>query len=144
MKSALFGQPRGGTSRAQALAVNTLTWGYPRPANAFTVTRTSARLEDKKQGPLVFAIFIAIQVLDGLLTYWGVTRFGIELEMNQLLAATMLALGPAPALLMAKGLACGCGLVLYANAYLRPLAAVAGLCLGLAVVPWLFLVTVIS
>ena len=94
MKSALFREPRGGTARAQALAVNTLTWGYPRPVNAFTVTRTSARLEDKKQGPLVFAIFIAIQVLDGLLTYWGVTRFGIELEMNQLLAATMLEFGP--------------------------------------------------
>ena len=29
------------------------------------------------------------QLLDGLLTYWGVTRFGIDLEMNTLLVATI-------------------------------------------------------
>jgi hypothetical protein len=87
---------------------------------------------------MVFVIFVVAQLLDGLLTYWGVTRFGIELEMNGLLAATMHSLGPAPALLAAKTLACGCGLVLYATRYLRPLAAVSGLCVGLAVLPWLF------
>jgi len=127
--------------------VDTLTWGYQRKvsrSSRFAAARTPTRIEDVKQGPLVLAIFIAIQVLDGSLTYWGVTRFGIELEMNQLLAATMLEIGPAAALLGAKTLACACGFVLYANAYLRPLAAVAGLCLGLAVVPWLFLITVIA
>jgi hypothetical protein len=30
--------------------------------------------------------------------------------------------------------------VLYINIYFRPLAAVAGLCLGLAVVPWMIIV----
>lgn len=84
----------------------------------------------------MLTIFLMAQLLDGVLTYWGVTRFGIDLEMNGLLATTMHAIGPAPALLAAKALACGCGLVLYANRFLRPLAAVSGLCVGLAVLPW--------
>jgi hypothetical protein len=96
------------------------------------------RAEDQRQGPLVLGIFVVAQVLDGLLTYWGVSRFGIDLEMNALLASTMHEIGPGATLLVAKGLACGCGLLLYTHAYLRPLAAVSGLCLGLAVLPWLF------
>lgn len=92
---------------------------------------------DARQAPLVFAIFVAIQFLDGILTYWGVTRFGIEIEMNALLASSMESIGPAATLVAAKSLACACGVVLYANGYFRPLAAVSGLCLGLAVVPWL-------
>jgi len=86
----------------------------------------------------VFAIFLLAQLLDGALTYWGVTRFGIELEMNHLLATTMHSIGPATTLMLAKFMACGCGLVLYANRYLRPLAAVSGLCVGLAVLPWVY------
>ena len=97
------------------------------------------RQEDLKQAPIVLAIFLATQLLDGLLTYWGVTRFGIDLEMNTLLVATIQQVGPGAALLAAKGFACLCGVILYVNFYLRPLAAVAGLCLGVAVVPWLVL-----
>jgi hypothetical protein len=99
------------------------------------------RPEDLKQAPLVLTIFLVTQLLDGLLTYWGVTRFGIEMELNTLLAATIHEVGPGAALLAAKGLACVCGMVLYVNLYLRPLAVVSGLCLGVAVVPWLFVVT---
>jgi hypothetical protein len=89
----------------------------------------------------VLAIFVITQLMDGSLTYWGVTRYGIDLEMNTLLAASMIHLGPMAALAVAKSLACMCGVILYVNAYLRPLAAMAGLCLGLAVVPWLFMAT---
>ena len=97
------------------------------------------RPEDLKQGPLVLAIFLVTQLADGLLTYWGVTRFGTDLEMNTLLVASIEQVGPGATLLAAKAFACLCGVALYANLYLRPLAAVAGLCLGVAVVPWLLL-----
>jgi hypothetical protein len=143
-KQAGFWRTAGGTPHAPLAGVETLTWDYHRQMNRSAMARRRARIEDVKQGPLVLAIFFATQVLDGALTYWGVTRFGIELEMNSLLAATMIEVGPATALLAAKTLACACGVVLYVNAYLRPLAAVAGLCLGLAVIPWLFLITVIG
>ena len=109
--------------------------------------RTAVRIiraEDARQAPLVLAIFFVTQLLDGSLTYWGVTQFGIQLEMNSLLAATMHQVGPFAALVGAKGLACACGIVLYTNAYWRSLAAMAGLCLGVAVVPWLAMAAWVS
>ena len=130
-----------GTAHAVLFAVATLTWGSQQPARRWAdITGARPLPEDLKQGPLVLAIFVVTQLLDGVLTYWGVTRFGVELEMNSLLALSMHFVGPGAALFAAKGLACACGLVLYCNAYLRPLAAVAGLCLGLAVIPWIVVV----
>ena len=70
--------------------METLTWGSQQTANRWaTVTGARPLPEDAKQGPLVLAIFVITQLLDGALTYWGVTRFGIELEMNSLLAMSM-------------------------------------------------------
>ncbi|HEX5108998.1 MAG TPA: hypothetical protein VFV95_11150 [Vicinamibacterales bacterium] len=118
--------------------MGTLTWGSEQTRRRWaTITGARPIQDDLKQGPLVLTIFVVTQLLDGLLTYWGVTRFGIELEMNTLLVHSMHVVGPGAALFAAKGLACACGLILYCNAYLRPLAAVAGLCLGLAVIPWI-------
>ena len=89
------------------------------------------------EATLVFAIFMAAQVADGLLTYWGVTTLGIHVEGNDLLATTMYAIGPGRALVSAKLLACVCGYILYRTASHRPLAIMAGLYIGVAVTPWL-------
>jgi hypothetical protein len=89
------------------------------------------------EATLVFAIFMAAQVADGLLTYWGVTTLGIHVEGNDLLATTMYAIGPGRALISAKLLACVCGYILYRTASHRPLAIMAGLYIGVAVTPWL-------
>ena len=89
------------------------------------------------EATLVLAIFIAAQVADGALTYWGVTTLGIHVEGNGLLAAIMHAIGPFRALVSAKMLACVCGYVLYRTASHRPLAVMAGLYIGVAVTPWL-------
>ena len=93
------------------------------------------------QAPLVLGIFILTQVLDGALTYWGVSKFGIEVESNVGLASLMQAMGPGPALLAAKALAVGCGAILFATTSFRVLAVATGWCLGFAVVPWLALLT---
>ena len=53
------------------------------------------------------------------------------------LAATMHEVGPGATLFAAKSLACACGLLLYLYAYLRSLAVVSGICLGVAVIPWI-------
>jgi len=128
----------GGTARAHDTSVNSATWNQTPPTR--TLRRAQSRTEsDLRQGPVVLGLFFLIQLLDGGLTYWGVTRFGIDLEMNALLSGWMHEIGPAATLMVAKLIACGCGMILYRAKYLRPLAAVAGLCLGVAVVPWAFL-----
>ena len=90
--------------------------------------------------PSSSAIFILTQVLDGALTYWGVNKFGMAVESNTWLASLMEAMGPAPALLAAKALAVGCGVILFSTTSFRVLAVATGWCLGFAVVPWLALV----
>jgi hypothetical protein len=102
-----------------------------------TIVRPQSLTADVSQAPIVFAIFLMTQLLDGTLTYWGVSRFGVALELNSLLASSMVSVGPGATLVAAKLLSCACGVVLYASGYFRPLAAISGLCLGLAVVPWL-------
>ena len=91
------------------------------------------------QAPIVLALFVLTQALDGALTYWGVTRFGIGVESNAYLVNLMEAIGTGPALLAAKTLAVGCGVILFSTTSFRVLAVATGWCLGFAVVPWLVL-----
>lgn len=90
-----------------------------------------------RHATLVFAVFLTAQILDGVLTYLGVSRLGLEMEANPLLSMSMYAIGAPRALLSSKLLACVCGYILYRSAFHRPLAITAGLCVGVAVVPWL-------
>jgi hypothetical protein len=89
------------------------------------------------QAPFVLGIFLTAQVLDGLLTYWGLHRLGIGIEANSYLAGAIAAVGAAPTLFVAKGLGCVCGAILYFAERYRALAITAGLYLGVAIIPWL-------
>jgi hypothetical protein len=91
------------------------------------------------QAPTILAIFVAVQVLDGVLTYWGVRRLGPDIEANGYLGTAIQALGAAPVLFAAKSLACFCGTILYITARYRALAIAAGLYLGVAIIPWLLI-----
>ena len=86
---------------------------------------------------LALAIFVVLQVADGLITYSAVSLFGPSAEANLLLVTWMGVMGLGPALLGAKVLACGCGVVLYAYGVNRVLAGLTALYLFVAVVPWL-------
>jgi hypothetical protein len=92
-----------------------------------------------RQEVLVLTIFIAAQVLDGALTYIGVSRFGVEAEGNILLSTLIEAWGVGPALVAAKLFSSACGLMLFSVAVYRVLAAIAGACIGFAVIPWVAL-----
>jgi len=85
----------------------------------------------------VLAMFLTMQVLDGLLTFWGVSVLGVDVEANGLLVTSMGAMGAPRALLSAKLLGCLCGYILYRTEYYRVLAIASGLYLGLAIIPWL-------
>ena len=66
-----------GTARAHYSAVDTVArTPARRRAMEPAIIRTSVRPSDRRQAPVVLGLFVLIQVLDGALTYWGVTRFG--------------------------------------------------------------------
>ena len=83
------------------------------------------------------AIFVVLQMVDGVLTYAAVDRFGAGAEGNPIIATWIMMTGAMPALLGAKLLACACGGVLYAAGVHRVLAGLTALYLFAAVVPWL-------
>ncbi len=90
---------------------------------------------------LWLAIFVIMQVADGVLTYAAVQQFGSAAEGNPIVATWIVLTGAAPALVGAKLLACACGGVLYAAGVHRILAALSALYLLAAVVPWLQIVS---
>jgi hypothetical protein len=100
----------------------------------FRIGRVDER--DRQQAPIVFGIFLLAQLLDAILTYGGVTKMGVEVEMNMILATWMRLVGPGVTLAVAKIIACLCGLFLYSTARHRMLAVAAGLSIGVGVIPW--------
>jgi hypothetical protein len=95
-------------------------------------------------GRLGLALFVVLQVADGLITYEAVGLFGHMAEGNPLLATWIAMAGAGPALLGAKLLACGCAAVLYSCGAHRTLAGLTTL-YGLgAVAPWLHAISVVA
>jgi hypothetical protein len=86
---------------------------------------------------LWLAIFVVMQMVDGVLTYAAVDRFGASAEGNPIIATWIMITGAIPALVGAKLIACACGGVLYAAGVHRVLAGLTALYLFAAVVPWL-------
>ena len=86
---------------------------------------------------LTVVLFLLAQVCDGVLTYVAVRHFGTSAEGNPLLAVWMTLVGPEPALVGAKLLAAGCGLILYVVAFHRVLLALTMLYAAAAIAPWL-------
>ena len=85
---------------------------------------------------LVFAAFLLTQILDGILTYAGVSAFGIAAEGNPILAYFMSSYGEAIALFGAKVVAALCGVALYMLAVDRLLAILTMIYVGAAIIPW--------
>jgi hypothetical protein len=90
------------------------------------------------------AIFVVLQIADGVLTYAAVERFGTHAEGNPILVTWIMLTGAAPALFGAKVLACACGGVLYAAGVHRVLIGLSALYLFAAVMPWLHIFSVSS
>jgi hypothetical protein len=92
---------------------------------------------------LTLAVFLVFQAADGLITYAAVSLFGLATEGNVLIAIWMGLVGAGPALLGAKLLACGCGIVLYVYGVQRVLAGLTVFYFAGAVAPWLYLLSVV-
>jgi len=88
---------------------------------------------------VILLVFLVLQVFDGVLTYVAVAWLGIVGEGNVLLATAMHLAGPGPALLGAKTLASGCGMLLYSRGFYVVLAGLTALYLVAAITPWLMI-----
>ena len=86
---------------------------------------------------VVVVVFLVAQACDGVLTYVGVSIYGIGMEGNPLLAWLMETMGEGPALAAAKGVAGALGIALHLGAVHRVLAALSAFYVAAAIVPWM-------
>lgn len=86
---------------------------------------------------VVVVVFLIVQACDGVLTYVGVSLYGVGMEGNPLLAWLMGQMGEGPALATAKGVAGAFGIALHLTAVHRVLAALSVFYVAVAIVPWL-------
>ena len=86
---------------------------------------------------VILIVFLLTQVFDGILTYTAVVWLGVVGEGNLLLATAMRVAGAGPALVGAKSLAAGCGLLLYTRRLHWVLGVLTGIYLLAAITPWL-------
>ena len=87
-------------------------------------------------GDLALVLFLLAQVADGLLTYVGVTTYGMHMEGNPIIGWLMGAMGQGPGLATAK-LTAGCfGVILHVTAIHKAVALLAGFYLIGAIGPW--------
>jgi hypothetical protein len=88
-------------------------------------------------GNVVVVAFLLAQACDGVLTYVGVSLYGVHFEGNPLLAWMMGTMGRGVALAAAKGVAGLFGIALHLGAVHRVVAALAIFYIAVAVVPWI-------
>lgn len=86
------------------------------------------------------------QLADGVLTYLGLALMGVHMEGNSFLRVLMSAYGKAPVLVAAKLLALSCVVLLTISAHrrrwIRPIiGGLIAVYLGLAVLPWVYLIS---
>ena len=84
----------------------------------------------------MFALFAAVQLADGVMTYTAVVQFGPHAEGNPLLAFFITTCGAAATLVAAKLVALGLALVLYARMRYATLAALTAGYVFAALGPW--------
>ena len=94
--------------------------------------------------PVIAAVLVTLQVLDGLLTYTGMQTFGLAAEGNPLLRSLMNTLGILPGIALVKLCCIGTVLALSAQAHRiswlpAALTCVAGIYAVAAIVPWSWL-----
>ena len=88
-------------------------------------------------GDTVLVAFLLAQALDGVLTYVGVSIYGLRIEGNPLLGWMMHAFGQGFALATAKVTAGAFGIALHLTAVNRVVALLTAFYAAVAVLPWI-------
>jgi uncharacterized protein DUF5658 len=85
---------------------------------------------------MLLALFTAVQVLDAVLTWTGILKFGTGIEANPLLALSFAYIGAGATLGFAKLFAVGCAFVLHLRSHYLVLSVLTLLYVYGAIVPW--------
>jgi hypothetical protein len=88
-------------------------------------------------GDVALIAFLLAQASDGVLTYIGVSIYGLRVEGNPVIGWLMSAMGQGPALATAKLTAGFFGVALHLSSVHRAVALLAAFYIAVAVVPWL-------
>lgn len=87
-------------------------------------------------GDVALLVFLIAQASDGVLTYVGVSTYGLRIEANPLIGWLMSLIGQGAALATAKVAAGFFGIALHLSAVHRAVAILAAFYLAVAVFPW--------
>jgi uncharacterized membrane protein len=87
-------------------------------------------------GDVALLVFLIAQASDGVLTYVGVSTYGLRIEANPLIGWLMSLVGQGAALATAKVAAGLFGIALHLSAVHRAVAILAAFYLAVAVFPW--------
>ena len=99
--------------------------------------RTRGGTRRDRFGDIALIAFLIAQASDGVLTYVGVTSYGLHMEANPIIGWLMASIGQGAALASAKVAAGLFGIALHLSSVHRAVAALALLYLAVAVLPWL-------
>lgn len=88
-------------------------------------------------GDLAVILFLVAQASDGVLTYLGVSTYGLAMEGNPLIAWLMGALGEGPGLAAAKLTAGFFGIALHLSSVHKAVAALTAFYFVVAIGPWM-------
>jgi hypothetical protein len=94
-------------------------------------------------GDLAVVVFLLTQASDGVLTYIGVSTYGLAIEGNPLIAWLMTALGEGPGLATAKVTAGVFGIALHIAGVHKAVATLAGFYVVVAIAPWVTILSLI-
>lgn len=87
-------------------------------------------------GDVALVVFLLAQAFDGVLTYVGVSTYGVRMEGNPFIGWLMSAMGQAAGLATAKIAAGFFGIALHLSAVHKAVALLAFFYVAVAVLPW--------
>ena len=98
---------------------------------------TLGATERSRFGDVALVLFLFAQASDGVLTYVGVSTYGLRMEGNPFVGWLMCVMGHAAGLATAKLAAGFFGIALHLSAVHKAVALLAAFYLAVAVLPWL-------
>jgi len=87
-------------------------------------------------GKFTLVLFVLIQCLDGIYTYFGVKIWGYEIEGNPIVRSLMPLIGSGLGLTVAKVLVVGCGIFIYRQGYYKILGLLTVFYVIFVIIPW--------